>query len=282
MDFLHISILNVGWARTRHEWGGRDVSSPFARLYYVKEGAATLHLGARDLVVRPGYMYLVPAFMPHSYTCQPGFEFYYMFVYEMPDEASGLGEGLALPLEVRANEAIDLLFTHYCQLYPQLSLPFASAAEFNRHAAYRDYLRRFTAMEAYEKMQLQGLVWIITSYFVKHAERRHEVPDARLVAVTTYIRQHVASSHTLERLSAVGCVSPSQLHRLFQRALGISPIHYALRAKVRLAQRLLLSTELTVGEVAARVGLTNVSYFVRLFKKEIGLTPKVYRESLRY
>ena len=127
LELVNISVLNVGYARTQHRWGGTDISSPFARLYYVTAGKATLHFNNADIELKPGYMYLVPSFMPHSYVCEPGFEFYYMFVYERYGDSTGFFDIYSFPYEVKANEAAELLFVNYCNLYPQLSLPYASA-----------------------------------------------------------------------------------------------------------------------------------------------------------
>jgi len=123
LEMSNICVLNVGYAQTQHRWGGTDISSPFARIYYVKTGRAILHLQDQDLELVPGYMYLLPRFLPHSYLCDPGFEFYYMFVYMRYGEQQGLFETHTLPYSVKANEGTDLLFTNFCQMYPQLSLP---------------------------------------------------------------------------------------------------------------------------------------------------------------
>ena len=282
LELVNINVLNVGYARTQHRWGGTDISSPFARLYYIKQGKATLHLPDRDLQLQPGHMYLVPSFMPHSYICEPGFEFYYMFVYERYGEQTGFFDIYSFPYEVKANEAIDLLFTNFCNLYPQLSLPYSSADDFNRHPVYRDYARRYKEMERYEKMQLQGLVWIIASYFMKHSHKLTDDTDERVLKVCQYVRDNRRKSFTLSQMSDIACVAASHLQRLFCKAFGISPMQWVIRQKIQYAQGLLLTTEMSVRDVAHEVGISNVSYFIRLFKKNIGFTPHDYRNSLKY
>ena len=79
MDFI---VLNLGHAKTVHKWSNRDISSPFIRLFYVKEGRAVFHLPERDLMLSPGHIYMIPTYLPHSYDCDPGFEFYYLFVFQ--------------------------------------------------------------------------------------------------------------------------------------------------------------------------------------------------------
>lgn len=282
LELANISVLNIGYAHTQHQWGGTDLSSPFARLYYIKSGKAMLHLADRDIELRPGYMYLIPSFMPHSYVCEPGFEFYYMFVYERYGDQSGFFDIYSMPFEVQANEAADLLFTNYCNLYPQLSFPYSSAKDFYDHPAYRDYAMRYVGMERYEKMQLQGLVWIIVSYFMKHANKIIEDTDNRVLRATHFVKNNLHKPITLEDLSDVACVTKSHLARLFHHALGVSPMQYVIRSKIQHAQMLLLTTDSSVHEIAIKVGCNDVSYFIRLFKKNIGFTPLDYRNSMRY
>ena len=282
LELVNIIVLNVGYAKTQHRWGGTDISSPFARLYYVTAGKATLHFNNHDIELKPGYMYLVPSFMPHSYVCEPGFTFYYVFVYERYGDSTGFFDIYRFPYEVKANEAANLLFINYCNLYPQLSLPYASAEDFNDHPAYRDYATRYQAMERYEKMQLQGFVWIVTSYFMKHAEKLSDNTDERVLKVCQYLKEHISEKVALDELSNVACVTKSHLGRLFRSAFDMSPIQYAIRCKIQFAQGLLLTTDMSVKSVSEKIGIDDVSYFIRLFKKIIGFTPLDYRERLKY
>ena len=282
LELVNLIVLNVGYAKTQHRWGGTDISSPFARLYYVTAGKATLHFNNQDIELKPGFMYLVPSFMPHSYVCEPGFEFYYLFAYERYGDSTGFFDIYRFPYEVKANEAANLLFVNYCNLYPQLSLPYASAEDFNNHPAYRDYATRYQAMERYEKMQLQGFVWIVASYFMKHAEKITDNTDERVFKVCVYLKEHISNRVTLDELANVACVTKSHLGRLFRSAFDMSPIQYAIRCKIQFAQGLLLTTDMSVKSVSEKIGIDDVSYFIRLFKKIIGFTPLDYRVRLKY
>lgn len=274
-------VLNVGFARTLHHWGLRDLSSPFARIYYVVEGTAVLHLASGDVECRPGFMYLIPSFMPHSMDCEPGFKIYYLFVFERFQEHADIFEERDFPIETRANEAADLLFRNFCLLYPNLSLPYDDAAAFDAHLSYKHYAESYAAMESYEHLQLQGLVWIIFSYFMKHSRPKYEVTDERLLRIAGYVQQHIAREISTDALADIACVSKSQLTRLFNQTFGVSPLQYVIRKKIQHAQKLLLTTGYSVVQVSRSVGFADVSYFIRLFKKNIGFTPQDYRVKLK-
>jgi AraC-like DNA-binding protein len=80
------------------------------------------------------------------------------------------------------------------------------------------------------------------------------------------------------KLAAAVNLSPSRLHQLFKEETGVPPARYLRRLRMRRARKLLETTNLSVKQVMAGVGLTDESHFVRDFKKNSGLTPARYRE----
>lgn len=282
-DLQHMQnfvILNLGFARTRHRWQGHDISSPFLRLFCVQQGRAVLHFRDRDVETLPGHLYLIPAYEPHSYDCEAGFAFYYLFVFLLPQERTSLFDRYELPIEVSANHAARLLFQNYCMLYPQLNLPSRSADEFLNHRAYRDYVQAFMVMPHFERMQLRGLAEILLSYFVKHGRERAQLYDSRIAPILEYIQQHLHVPISVEQLADMACLTKSYFIRRFRQVVGITPIQYVQKRKVQHAQKLLLESEKNIGQIAAEVGFADTAYFIRIFKSHIGYTPQEYRVRL--
>ena len=277
MDFL---VLNLGHAKTVHHWSNRDISSPFIRLFYVKEGRAVFHMPQGDLTLSAGHIYMIPTYLPHAYECEPGLEFYYLFVFQTIHTASDIFEQYNFPIEVKSNEATQLLFENYCTLYPQLSLPSKDADAFLNHMAYRDYITAYMHMEEYERMQLHGLVEILFSYFMKHAVPKPIVRDARIARIVDYVNNTISEPMTVEGLADIACVTKSHLIKIFGKTLGETPLQYVIRKKIQHAQTLLLTTDMPVNAIAAKVGFRDTSYFIRLFKKNLGFTPNEYRQEL--
>ena len=82
---------------------------------------------------------------------------------------------------------------------------------------------------------------------------------------------------TLDELAAVGCLSKFHLVRLFRAAFGCTPMRYAEACRIARAVPLLWRTRLTVTEVAAAVGYDSPSAFIRAFRRQHGVTPRVFR-----
>ena len=280
LELVNICVLNAGYAQVSQHWEGKGLSSPFARLYYVKEGEGTISTPEAELTMKPGNMYLVPSFMPHSMTCQSGLRFYYLFVYERYGTQSDIFDLYSFPYEVEANQAIDLLFENYCNYYPELTLPYASAEDFYAHPSYREYAIRYAQMDRAQKMQLQGFVWIVASFFMAKAQKIEEM-DERLLKVIDYVKENVGKVIEIETLANMVCLTKSHLERLFREKLGTSPLQFILRKKIQSAQRLLMTTNYRVNVIAHEVGFDDPSYFISIFRQKIGFTPQDYRINLK-
>lgn len=73
------------------------------------------------------------------------------------------------------------------------------------------------------------------------------------------------------------CMSQSQLNRKVKSITGFNTAEYILQMRMEQARRLLASTEIPVGEIAARCGFEDQSYFTRMFRSTFDMTPTQYR-----
>lgn len=75
-------------------------------------------------------------------------------------------------------------------------------------------------------------------------------------------------------------LSTSRFHHVFKAHTGVSPIEYINNAKINRAKELLSNTNLSVADIAERIGFSDQNYFCRMFKKKTGITPKQF--SMKY
>ena len=66
-------------------------------------------------------------------------------------------------------------------------------------------------------------------------------------------------------------------YKFFTSITGISPVNYLIRMRLEKAEEILATTDCPVTEVCFQSGFSNVSYFIRQFKKQYGITPNKYR-----
>ena len=102
-----------------------------------------------------------------------------------------------------------------------------------------------------------------------------------ILALQDWIEANHAEPLGLERMAAQAGLALRTLKRRFGAATGLSPIRYLQQVRVDRAKKLLLATPLSIREIAYEVGYENVSFFVRLFRKEAGDTPSHWRGRVR-
>lgn len=90
-----------------------------------------------------------------------------------------------------------------------------------------------------------------------------------------FIQTHLSEPITMEMLQFKANMSKSSLFRLFKNELGISPIEYVIRERLKKAKYILQYTK-NVKEACFSAGFNDVSYFIRLFKNRLGMTPGEY------
>ncbi|MDE6337514.1 MAG: helix-turn-helix transcriptional regulator, partial [Muribaculaceae bacterium] len=83
----------------------------------------------------------------------------------------------------------------------------------------------------------------------------------------------------VEELAKDACMSPGHFIRLFKEELGCTPTQFLIDRKIMKAKLMLASESIMMKEIAYRLGYEDVSYFTRLFKKHVGITPSLYRQT---
>lgn len=83
---------------------------------------------------------------------------------------------------------------------------------------------------------------------------------------------------TLEQLAKISRMSVPAYTQKFRSALGLSPMRYLLKARLFQVQHYLTSTELSISEIAGLAGFCSANYLIKLFHRELGITPAQYRK----
>lgn len=140
--------------------------------------------------------------------------------------------------------------------------------------------------EAYEKLgeippqKLQSAIRIMdacTGYEHLKALIQSESTgiDARL---GNYIRKNLCHSLSVKELSEQFHLSHNEIYTIFKKHFDSTPAAYVKKSRMEHAAYLLPSTSLPICEIARACGIPDYNYFSKLFKKEYGCSPTVYRK----
>lgn len=97
--------------------------------------------------------------------------------------------------------------------------------------------------------------------------------DEAVLQVQDWLDEHCAAENRIADLAQQFNFSERNLKRRFQLATQISPNQYLQQVRVDKAKKLLLTTDMTIQQIAYEVGYENVSFFIRIFKKVTACTP---------
>ena len=107
------------------------------------------------------------------------------------------------------------------------------------------------------------------------------VEDADVAQAIRLIREHACRGlRVKEVVDAVG-LSRRVLQQRFKRILQRTPKEELMRVQVERAKMLLTETDMSVEQIAKCTGFAAFEYFVRAFRRETGITPRVYRKNSR-
>jgi AraC-like DNA-binding protein len=102
-----------------------------------------------------------------------------------------------------------------------------------------------------------------------------------LAAAAEMAKQRLGAPLRVADLAAAACMSEPTFYRAFQNEFGQTPLAYVTDLRMARARQLLLDPNRSVTDVAATVGFSSVSHFIRVFSSTAGRTPKQFQLSHR-
>ncbi|QJD86163.1 AraC family transcriptional regulator [Cohnella herbarum] len=136
----------------------------------------------------------------------------------------------------------------------------------------------------YRKIMLAELLLFIKRKL--DSSQRYDLIESNLAhkaisQAVNFINQNFYQRLTLDDVSKKFFLSASYLSRTFKPATGYTFIEYINTIRVKEARSLLSNSELSISEIADRVGYANLTHFGRVFKSITGFSPMKYRQKNR-
>ncbi|CAG7645577.1 helix-turn-helix domain-containing protein [Paenibacillus allorhizosphaerae] len=255
LETAHYTKVNASW---KFDINITDVN----RLYYIREGEGWIRVRNKLYHPKPGQLLLLPAGVRLAFgrLNDNGFGKYWCHFTATVGEVN-LFQMLDLPycIDVQDEPALEKKFQTLIALYQNpssLTVP----------------------------LRIKSLLLELVSDYVEASlgpdQGLRLAPTAETGKINTvleYIEEHLQEQMTVEELARLVHFHPNYFMQYFKTMLGLSPIAYINRKRMDKAKELLMSTGLSVTDVAEKIGL-ELYYFSRLFKKQSGLSPTEYRK----
>ena len=128
-------------------------------------------------------------------------------------------------------------------------------------------------------MELQKSFYNDSCYDAVSENERMKYP-VLIVHALALIHKNYAQLYGVEELSEELMVSKCHLVRVFSSAVGTSPGKYLTAVRLAASKNLLCGKDYSIEVVAALCGFSGANYFCRVFRRETGISPLVYRKKM--
>lgn len=149
------------------------------------------------------------------------------------------------------------------------------------HRLYKS--KNVASKEACFHMMIALLVTIYPYVNVKEENSNQKRKNKKELckSIKQYIDEHLSEDISLKALSEIYFMNMYYLSHVFKEQIGSSPMQYLVNRRIGEAQTLLEETNLTITEIAIRVGYGDPNQFYALFSKYVGMSPRKYRSTCR-
>jgi AraC family transcriptional regulator, arabinose operon regulatory protein len=120
------------------------------------------------------------------------------------------------------------------------------------------------------------LLWCDTQNPLSAQGRR----DPRVIEAMEYLLAHLSEPVEIPALARLTGLSSSRLNQLFKEQTGTTPQQFLEKERLLRAQQLLTRTSRKITQIAEEVGYSSPFYFTTRFTKQMGLSPRAYRERM--
>ena len=111
---------------------------------------------------------------------------------------------------------------------------------------------------------------------INHISATYKSP--LVLRIQKYVLQHISEEITLSDLSKLTNKNPSYLSRRFKKETHMTLKSYVNMLRINEAKALLEESEISILDIALKVGIPDQSHFAQVFKKSVGMTPRMYRK----
>lgn len=138
-----------------------------------------------------------------------------------------------------------------------------------------------------KKYKVTGCIYslfgeIISGGHFYSPEHGSDVGSEKSVIKLKKVLYHIGKSYdthlTLDELAAIAGMSPKYFCSFFREMTRQSPFEYINAYRTDRAAKLLLSTDMSITDIAFSCGFSDLSYFIKTFKSLKGTTPRVFRK----
>ena len=242
-------------------------------ILFVLEGEATLRVNQDTFLIAAGDFVFIPTNALHMVTGVEDIPFCFIAIVFHPDFTHSFGndtiqEQYLTPI---SEWRFDCPFVRKeSQLYEALISEIALC-----------YQEKSAGYELLIKARLLELCFRLYQRVESYQIKKQDSKDYRISMIKEmmlYLQEQCGEPVALSEMATHFHISKGHLCRFFKEMANMSPIDYLNYYRINKSAQLLRDTDLEISAVAGQIGFNNISYFNRVFRKHMHMTPSAYRK----
>lgn len=268
-DFaLSLFRHNVEQVSVKYHWHSE------IELVYVEKGSFNININQKSYVAQPGDIYFINSGELHEMNHIAGqvrFESVVFFPYILDFDVKN-------PFQ---RSFIDPIKSG------EVCLPHRIDQNDDCYDAVREQVGRILSAGNDEFSKSQQLVALYELILILFREKkmysgRLNKTDARnseiIKNIIAYIEENLGDKITLSQLAQIPSFTEKYFCSFFKKQTGVTPTEYINRVRLERACELMRMHAFSVTDAAFETGFESLSYFIRRFKKQFGLSPAQYKK----
>ncbi len=151
------------------------------------------------------------------------------------------------------------------------------------HGTYRGLLEELSAKSdssgPFDWLERLSLSFKLLCEMARDTNRSElDEQHRKIKAGLSYLQNNYTENFSVDRLAQMCCLSTGRFRWIFSECLGMTPVEYRNKLRMQKAVILLKTGDYTVGEVAEAIGISDLKYFSKLFKRHTGVTPSAMKK----
>ncbi|WP_167955698.1 AraC family transcriptional regulator [Anaerosporobacter faecicola] len=245
-------------------------------LIYLHSGTLTLWIEENEYHLKPGDLYFINMETLHQFASNDRSTCYFAYVFPLESltfSSSDYCETLLQPLLNHSLRFPDYLSKKH-PLYQTVQKEIMELIRLNEEKEY--------GYELITKACILKVIGYLVhgNLLVSPTHQLHQTflqrNDSKKL-ILSYINNHYETAIHLEDLAKLLHMSPKYFSQYFKKNFSMTFMDYVTRFRIEKASILLRDTSYPVMEIGFLVGYENFSYFIRTFKRILGMTPAKYR-----
>jgi AraC-like DNA-binding protein len=257
----------------------------YMQIWYVEEGSFIHYINGTSNRLSTGCMFVIPPFVTHEigliagenvkiYGC----EFLANFINEnisLEDSSSSLFDFAYIEPFLVTNENV----------LPRLHLAGKSMSKVEE--LFINMLAEYTDEKKYYEINIKADLLKLLAVIAREYENQDDIHSHEIFykyrqsvkAAITFINENYTEKIYIEDVCKIALMSHTYFSYLFKQITGKTFVEYVNKLRIAKAVELLTSTDMPIGDICLLSGFNDTAYFIKVFKKETGISPRQYRKN---